>query len=134
MKQNKEINKIKQEPWRSFVFVFVSYPWAWHLPWMEVDIPSDTPLEKTDFSLPRRLQLQTASWLGVGICFHNLKILLCSRQSIPNYILIYHPPHHTSIYSHIYPLVHTFIYTYVFILSTSMICCTLKFCAISHRS
>lgn len=50
MKQNKEINKIKQEPWRSFVFVFVSYPWAWHLPWMEVDIPSDTPLEKTDFS------------------------------------------------------------------------------------
>lgn len=30
-------------------FVFMSYSWAWGLPWSVVEIPSETPLEKTDF-------------------------------------------------------------------------------------
>lgn len=37
-----------------------------------VHIPSNTSLELADSSLPRRHQLQIASWLRVGHCFHAL--------------------------------------------------------------
>lgn len=50
---------------RGVCFVLTSYPWAWVLPWNVVDIPSDTPLEKTDFPFAIRQQLQMASLLNL---------------------------------------------------------------------
>lgn len=35
-----------------------------------VDGPSEPSMEKIDFPLPRRYQLQIASWLGVGLCVY----------------------------------------------------------------
>lgn len=40
--------------------------------WSVVDSPSFTPLEKTEFPVPRKYQLQRASRLGVGLCDHFL--------------------------------------------------------------
>lgn len=43
-----------------------------------VDRPSETSVEKTDFPLPRRYQLQIALWLGVGHCVYFFSVLgLC---------------------------------------------------------
>lgn len=32
--------------------MLVSHSWAWGLPWDVANMPSDTPLEKSDFSFP----------------------------------------------------------------------------------
>lgn len=53
-------NKTKSTPPRGAYFMLAYYSLAWGLPWHMVDIPSDTPLEKT------------ASWLRVGLCVHIL--------------------------------------------------------------
>lgn len=43
--------------------------WALSLPWNVVDMPSETPFEKTDFPFPGRYQLQIAYWLGIRRLF-----------------------------------------------------------------
>lgn len=77
--------------------MLANYPWAWALPWCVADIPNETPLEKTDFSVC----LQRSSWRGWGespwplsslsaktpsslllrrscACSHNLCMCLCA--------------------------------------------------------
>lgn len=48
-KRNKTKQCINQH---AVYFVFVSYPWAWGLPWSEVDISRDILLEEADFPFP----------------------------------------------------------------------------------
>lgn len=51
-------------------FVFVIYCWVWGLPLRMVCTPSNTPLEKTNYSFARDYQLEIDSRLGMGSCVH----------------------------------------------------------------
>lgn len=44
--------------------------WLTCLPWNVAHIPSDTPLEKANFSFSRRYQLQIASWIWMRLSVH----------------------------------------------------------------
>lgn len=43
------------------IFVLTDYFWAWDLPWSVVDIPCDSPLEKTNFPFPNNYDFQIVS-------------------------------------------------------------------------
>lgn len=51
-------------------FVLPSYFGAWDLPLSVVDAFSAVLLGKTAFPSPIMCQLQTVSWLEVGLCVH----------------------------------------------------------------
>lgn len=61
-------------------FGLAKYGWPWGLPWCTVDIPNETPPEKTDFQ-PSSWQLQIPSWLGVRTCVHFPLSVLRLRMS-----------------------------------------------------
>lgn len=58
-------NNNKKKPW-GVQFVLVDYSWALGPSRNVVDIPSATPLKKTDFPSPSNCQFPTASWWGAG--------------------------------------------------------------------
>lgn len=63
--QKQKIKTNKQNTKKSIkgegVCVLANYSWVWGLLWTVVDVTSNTPLEKTDFLIASRYQLQTAS-------------------------------------------------------------------------
>lgn len=64
-----KLNQRSMKYWR-VCYVLTSYSWSWHLFRTVADIPTDTPLEKTDFPFASRCRLQIVSWLGVGPHIH----------------------------------------------------------------
>lgn len=51
---NKILTSLRYDKNHPVLFVMVNYSWAGGLPCSVVDIPSDFPLEKTDFPFPNR--------------------------------------------------------------------------------
>lgn len=74
--------------------LLLGYSWAGGLPWIVVDILSDTPLEKTDFPYPSQNQFQLAPrWggtlhprpfpgAGIFVRFDPVQILSMLRWSL----------------------------------------------------
>lgn len=60
--------KENKNPW--VLFMLANCSWDSGLSWNVVDTPRLLTLKRSDFPIPSRDHLQTASWLGVGICDH----------------------------------------------------------------
>lgn len=69
-----------------------NYSWAWVLSQSMVNVPSVSPLKKTDFPFPSFYQLQIDSWLGVEQCTTFLSLylhFLCLCSSYACYHSLY---------------------------------------------
>lgn len=66
-----QANNMKQKVSKNTIgFVLAIYCWSWGPFLSVVNVPSDSPLKTSKFSFARRSQLETDSWLGVGIHVH----------------------------------------------------------------
>lgn len=68
--QAKQYETKSRQKYHWVCLVLTIYCWSWGPFLSVVNVPSDSPLKTTKFSFVRRSQLETDSWLGVGIHVH----------------------------------------------------------------